>query len=227
MDESLRNSRDDIANEPYNGPGKLITSAGYMYVSHALSMIAGFIGLGAMGAIAHGKTNAIKQWAENLSNTRSESVGVKKAAATAVAFVSENAEKLAHKIISGMKRVAGKRANGRGIGEERTAAFLFAGGFGAITGYIASSVWGLVKGSHEGEKGRRQFERAQAEIMNQREINGDLEKINDDLHRRFVESQTRDSADAAPVASSDKPGTIASAAKHEGVLAKAPQQEVA
>ncbi len=187
----------DIATEKYKGPGKVITSAGYMYISHAAAMIVGLLGLGAMGAIFHTRTNAIKQWAESLSTSHADSNGIKKAAASTIAWVSNMAEKAAHKIIGVGKKLAGKRLNGKTLGEEKTAAFLFSGGFGAIFGYAGSSIWGILKGAHEGDRGKRQFERAQEEIKHLREVNEDLEKINDRMHQEVVDEATK-FKDAAP-----------------------------
>ncbi|MES2985409.1 MAG: hypothetical protein V4735_09505 [Pseudomonadota bacterium] len=191
METSHSNQPGDIANEPYNGPGRAITSAGYMYVSHALAIVGGFIALGAVGAIASSQTHALKQWAEKLSRSPTEHNGfITQGFAHTVGFVSRGAEHLAEKVFGWGKKLLGTRLESRSIGEEKTAAALFAGGFGAVFGYIGSTFWGIAKGHKEGDKGKRQFERAKTEIRTLRAINTDLEKINDTLRSKYVEAAT-------------------------------------
>lgn len=159
----MKNSEqpNDIATEPYQGPGKTVTSAGYLYISHGLSVVGGFLALGAIGALAHTQTAAIKQWAQKMSAAQADAGVITKGFAKLIGVASSIAESAAHKVFSGLKKLAGSRFQGKSLGEERAAAGLFAGGFGAITGYVGSTLWGIVKGIHEGDKGKHQFERAQ------------------------------------------------------------------
>ncbi len=191
MEKFKVDPNDDIASEPYKGPGRVVTSAGYIYLSHILATIAGFVGFAIAGAVAHTQTNKVKQWAEMLSDSRAESSGIKKGFASAIAFISKIAETASHKVFSGLKALGGERFKGKSIGEEKMSAALFAGGAGAIAGWVGSTIWGVVKGSNEGNRGKRQFERAKVEIKDLRERNDDLEKINDKLHEEVVEASTK------------------------------------
>jgi len=197
----------DIATEKYRGPGIGITSAGYMYVSHLIAMIGGFLGFTALGMLMHQRTNAIKSWAENLTKAGKEIGVIKRGFAWIVGGVSNIAEGLSEKLFGSIKGFAnsslgksliGDRLNGKSIGEERVAAGLFAGGFGAVLGYAGSTVWGVLKGHKHGNKGKRQFERAQEEIKHLREVNDDLEQINDRLHAEIRKTATKynDAAEA-------------------------------
>jgi hypothetical protein len=164
----------DIAKEPYQGPGRIVASAGYMYLSHLAAMLVGFVTLGAVGAIAHQRTHAIKQWADGLMRNGHDATGITKFTARIITFVSGIAKRAAHGLFTGFQRLMGQRTNGHVMGEDKAAAFLFAGGFGAVIGYVGSSIWGILKGSAHGDQGRRQFERAQMEIKHLRALNDDL-----------------------------------------------------
>lgn len=190
MDKSSDNDT-DIATEPYKGPGKVVAGAGYMYLSHAISVAVGAVGFATVGAVAHKQTNTIKAWAARISESRTQSSGIKKGFATVVAWVSEIAEKAARAVVGWGQKITGTQLQDKTLGEERTAAAFFAAGFGAVFGYIASSIWAIFKGSHQGDRGRRQFERAQEEIKHQREANADLKKSNDRLHQELVEAETK------------------------------------
>jgi hypothetical protein len=207
-----------------------------VYLSHLLALIGGFVGFAVAGAIAHTQTNKVKQWAEALSDSRAESSGIKKGIATVVAFISKLAEGASHKVFDGLKKLSGDRFQGKSIGEAKTSAALFAGGIGAVVGWVGSTIWGILKGSHEGNAGKRQFERAKTEIKHLREVNDDLEKINDKLHAEIVENATkfkdlaaqqeqeslRVAPDHTPMvtgqASADAPSAHIQAAQHQGML---------
>lgn len=153
-------------------------------------------------------------------------------------------QKIASKLTEALSR--SERANqfierGSKDSQEKFSAAFMGGGIGGAIGYVVSSIWGIAKGSHEGNRGKRQFERAKSEIKHLRETNQDLEKINDQLHAKYVEASTKlddvktanesnlsMGSDAASIAEgvTAKPATTLNAANHQGMLAKTPELAV-
>lgn len=74
---------------------------------------------------------------------------------------------------------------------ERWANAVSVGGLAGVVGYATGWSKALLLGSVHGNKGRHQFERAKEQIKNLQEDNADLNKINDDLHARYVRAATR------------------------------------
>ena len=65
------------------------------------------------------------------------------------------------------------------------------GGTVGFAGYVAGWAKALITGAQHGNQGKRQFERAQEQINSLKEDNADLNKINDDLHEKYVKASTR------------------------------------
>ena len=78
-----------------------------------------------------------------------------------------------------------------------TNALTFGGAVG-LGGYISGWLVALVTGVQHGNRGKRQFQRAQEQINDLKNSNADLNKINEDLHQKYVKASTRlDSIQAA------------------------------
>lgn len=76
-------------------------------------------------------------------------------------------------------------------------ALTFGGAFGAV-GYVSGWIAALVTGAQHGNSGKHQFIRAKKQIKNLQEDNADLNKINNELHEKYVKAATRlDSMQAA------------------------------
>lgn len=73
----------------------------------------------------------------------------------------------------------------REFGERSANAITLGGALGAF-GYVAGWVKAVVAGSINGNPGKQQFTRAQREIAHLREVNSDLERVNDSLHEKYV-----------------------------------------
>lgn len=86
-----------------------------------------------------------------------------------------------------------------GVSPRLATAIAFAGPAGAA-GFLGGWVRALFHGAAHGNPGKHQFERAQREIKHLREVNEDLEKINDRLHEEVIDEATKikDSAPDAP-----------------------------
>jgi hypothetical protein len=216
MEKFQVDSKNDILAERYKGPGPVVAGAGYIYISHLASTIAGAIALGALGALASGKALAIKEAFTKFGTTHADSPNsFKKAAAWFVGGIPKLADYSATKLTGTAKKISGNRIGHVNEANTKTAAFMFAGGIGAVSGWIGSTIWGGLKGGHEGNVGKRQFNRAKAEIKDLRERNDDLEKINDELHAKYVAAATQKDEAAQQPAVSEKPAdTLPSAAPH-------------
>lgn len=186
MEKFQVDPNNDITKEPYKGTGPVVASAGYMYLSHMASLLAGFAGLGALGAVADKKTLAIKdsfvKFAEAHSTSKNPLMVVPAKVAKFIPWASEYVAN--H--LPGIKKLASNASI-----KNKWEAIVFAGGIGGLAGWLGSTVWSIGKGGHIGDQGRRQFERAKAEIQDLRERNDDLEKINDKLHADYQAAATR------------------------------------
>lgn len=185
----------DILDEPYKGPGAIAASAGYVSLYHWVAMVVGFVGLGALGMLAPKQTNAIKDaFIEFSEANKVSSNWLKKAPAHMAGWVTHSADYIAHKVVGLGRNVVRGGVQTKPMSEQNLSAFMFAGGIGGVAGWIGSTVIGIIQGGHEGSTGKRQFNRAKAEIKELRERNEDLEKINDELHKKYVEAATRKEA---------------------------------
>lgn len=206
----MKNSEqpNDIATEPYQGPGSFVAGAGYVYLSHWIAAFAGAVAFGAVGVLFSGKTIAFKEMLSEFGLRHRDSANwFKKAAGTVADFVPRMADKAAEKFLGATKRMGGNRLNTSSVSDDTKTAGLFSAGIGSITGFLGSTFWGFAKGHKEGNRGKHQFERAQHEIKNLRELNADLERINNDLHKKYIEAAT------------EKPGkTALNSAQHDGML---------
>ncbi|MFZ4540513.1 MAG: hypothetical protein ACOYNL_01730 [Rickettsiales bacterium] len=220
MEKFQVDSKDDIVKEKYQGPGPVLASAGYMYLSHGAAMAASTVALGVAGYHADEKvakvSNAFATFAEH--HISSSNIAMRWSAKTA-AFIP----KLAEKVIEAIPGSAKWAANP--IVAKRWSSVVFAGGLGAASAWLATTLWGIAKGRHEGNKGKRQFERAKNEIKDLRERNDDLEKINDKLHQDVIEASSQWRRDASPQTANAAPATNLNTVQHEGTLA--PQKELA
>lgn len=192
----------DILDEPYKGPGAIAASAGYVSLYHWVAMVAGFVGLGALGMLAPRQTNAIKDaFIEFSEANKANSNWLKKAPAHMAGWVTHSADYIAHKVVGLGKNVVRGGVQTKPMSEQNLSASMFAGGVGGVAGWIGSTVIGIIQGGHEGNTGKRQFARAKAEIKELRERNEDLEKINDALHKKYVEASTQKDAASPEIAS--------------------------
>lgn len=222
MKKSHPQEHGDILNEPYKGPGAIAASAGYVSLYHWVAMVVGFVGFGAIGMLAPKPTNAMKEaFTEfSLANKTSES-WLKKAPAHMAGWVTRSADYIAHKVVGLGKNVVRGGVQTKPMSEQKLSAFMFAGGVGGAAAWIGSSVWGVIQGGHEGTSGKRQFNRAKAEIKELRERNEDLEKINDELHKKYVDAATqKDETPASQTMDSD------SATAPHGMTQEAPAPHI-
>lgn len=185
MEKFKVDSKDDIAEERYKGPGPVVASAGYIYISHLAATVAGAFALGTLGYFASSKTVAVKEAFTRMGEKYgSSSNWLVKAPATIIGAIPKFSEwMVAH--IPGAERISGHSAL-----ESKQTAVVFASGIGAAAGWVSSTIWGLLKGGHEGNVGKRQHDKLVSEIKSLRETNDDLEKINDELHQKYVEAST-------------------------------------
>lgn len=226
MDKSLADKQSDITAEHYEGPGAVIASAGYMYVSHGIAAVLGFFALGAVGYAASNKTVALKEAFKSFGERHADSPNILKNSTAWVArSIPRAANFVAKKVTAGTYRIFGERFADKSISEEAATATMFAGGIGAAAGWIGSSIWGILKGSHEGHKGKHQFERAKREITELREKNDTLESESHQLKKQLkakeIARDLRISEDNPNV----EPPQIPSRenlhqAQHEGMLAQ-------
>lgn len=195
-------SDNDIVEEPYKGTSPVVASAGYVYITHWIGIIIGAATLGILGMVASNKTIAIKDAFTQFGKTHANSANsLNKSAAWLVGGIPKMADYFATKFVAAIEKLGGKNIAKVDTTSQKTAAVMFAGGLGAAFGWVGSTIWGIVKGGHEGNTGKRQFERAKAEIKELRERNDDLGKINEDLHKKYVEAATHlDTMEAQPAA---------------------------
>lgn len=226
MEKFQVDPKTDITREPYQGSGPVVASAGYMYISHGMAMLASALGMGTAGYYAHARVEKVEQAFQAFAARHGESGNI---LMRGTAKLAEFLPKLATKIVESLPGAERMLTNPKV--KARASSVIFAGGLGAASAWIGSTVWGVLKGSHEGNLGKRQFERAVTEIKHLRETNDDLEKINDELHRRYVEASTQrtDAKDVrgeesapAKTEAADTPiaqQLRADALQHEGTLA--------
>lgn len=219
----------DITEEPYRGPGSVVASAGYMYLSHAISAIAGFVAVGALGALTASRTVGFKRAFEQYGiNHAGSDSAVMRFVARIAQTIPKAADAVAIKVTALGKRLGGNKIVNKPMAEDTTTAFMFAGGLGAASGWIGSSVWGIAKGHHDGNRGKQQFELAKQEIRNLRETNDNLEKINNEIREKYVEAATRfkDAEDAKDIGVTlpNRPDTRTSGSiSHHGTMQSAPK----
>jgi hypothetical protein len=191
MKKSDSKENGDILDEPYKGPGAIAAAAGYVSLYHWVAMVVGFVGFGALGMLAAKPTNAIKEaFTEFSVANKSNNNWLKKAPAHMAGWVTRSADYIAHKVVGLGKNVVRGGVQTKPMSEQKLSAFMFAGGVGGAAGWIGSSVWGVIQGGHEGNSGKRQFNRAKAEIKELRERNQDLEKINEALEKKHGDART-------------------------------------
>jgi hypothetical protein len=224
MKDSQTDTANDIATEKYQGPGSLITGAGYTYASHLISMIAGGLGFGAFGYVADEKVSKVQGAFENFATKHMDNGSfLLRWPAKVAAFIPNMAKKLTESM-PGAKRML---ENPRVL--ERTSSVVFATGIGVAAGWVLSTVWGIFKGHQHGNKGKHQFERAQGEIKHLRDENSDLKRINEEIRTKYVEAASsigRDEQPAAPstdISAASAPATTLSNVAHLGTVAKAPE----
>jgi hypothetical protein len=199
MEKFQTDSKTDIADEPYKGPGPFVVSAGYVYITHLISTIAGAVALGAVGYFAATKTVAVKDAFTRIGNEYGSSTNwLKKVPGSIIGFVPKFSEWMVSHI-PGAKRISGHTAL-----EEKNTAVVFAAGIGAFSGWLASTVWGIAKGGHQSNQGKQQHNQLVAALKNERERNDDLEKINDELHAKYVAAATQKEEASEQSAASEK-----------------------
>lgn len=246
----------DITKEPYKGPGPVLTSAGYLYASHGLALLGGVIVASAAGFLAHKHVNKGINWlrdaGQRVGGSREKIVkalfgvpqnshelhsivqdactlsAANKAKLTELIGNEEKGffEKIASKITKWAKHSKQAGSFIEAQSDERLAAALTTGGLGGAAAWIGSTVWSIVKGSHVGNKGKRQFNRAVTEIKDLRERNEDLEAINNKLHDKIVEisigldsnTLTRKRSNTHTEEKADVPPAAASGFEHQGTL---------
>jgi hypothetical protein len=185
MEKLRTDSESDIVNEKYQGPNAAVASAGYMMMSHLAASIVSAIGLGAVGYFAANKTMAVKNAFTRIGETHGQSSNwLIKVPSKVIGWIPKLSEWMVKHL------PGGKKISGHAAFAEKETAVAFAGGIGAIAGWIGSTFWGISKGTHEGIRGKRQFDRAKEEILRLREANQDLEKINDNLREKYVEAMS-------------------------------------
>jgi hypothetical protein len=84
-----------------------------------------------------------------------------------------------------------------------TAGFI-GGGIGALGGWLGSTIWGIAKGGHQSNQGKKQHNQLVAALKNERERNDDLEKINDELHAKYVAASSQKEEASEQAAASEK-----------------------
>ncbi|MDX2095147.1 MAG: hypothetical protein SFW64_04330 [Alphaproteobacteria bacterium] len=185
MEKFQANPDNDILEEPYKGPGPVVASAGYMSIGHIVTMLLGGIAAGIVGYFTSHKTVALEKSFLRIAEEYKAGPGkLKQIAGDLVSAIP----KLSEWAVSHIPWT--EKLSNSALLKERWQAITFAGGLGAATAFAGSTVWGLLKGGHESASGRHQFERAQSEIRYLREMNGDLERINDGLREKYVKAAT-------------------------------------
>jgi hypothetical protein len=211
----------DVSDESYKGSGRVVTSAGYLYISHMASTLAGMAAVGAAAYIFHGKVNSLvdklhtvaeksgrvrkgvirfivgdRRGSHELNSVIKDLEGISEAHHKKLRDIVANEELsfFQHKAVKFSNWISKSELGGRIIeaqSDSRMEATFIGASLGAITGWISSTIWSLYKGHQEGGKGKHQFLRAKKQIKNLQEDNADLEKINDDLHAKYVKAATR------------------------------------
>lgn len=190
--------KNDIATEKYQGPSALVAGAGYVYIFHWVAAFAGAAALAAIGLLAPGRVNAFKEACVDFGAKHKDATGLLKRITGNIAYyIPKSADWAAEKMMGAANRVGGARL-GKAASEDTKSAALFTGGIGFIAGFLGSYVWGFAKGHKQSNAGKTQFIRAQEEIKELRDRNDDLNRINDDLHEKYVKAKQRwnDAAEA-------------------------------
>jgi hypothetical protein len=259
MKDSQTNTANDIATEKYQGPGKAVASAGYAYISHAAAVITGVLVAGTAAYFAHrpihGWIVGLRKYATEAGGFREKAItalfgakpgshplhevidGLKElnpeSKASLVNLVAKEEHGLFESVASKVTGKISKSKRGAAFmesqSEDRLSAVLIGGGIGGILGYIGSTVWAVIKGSHEGNRGKHQFEQKQREIKHLRDENSDLKRINEEIRTKYVEAASsigRDEQPAVPsadISAAAAPATTLSNVAHMGTVAKAPE----
>ena len=228
MEKAKQSSPDiDVTDESYRGTSRVVASAGYIYLSHLGATLGGMLALGTAAYVAHGKVNnlvkGLHDFAEKGGRIRKGAIRfivgdrpgshelsnvVKEMTCITPEQKKELAQLVSNEELSFFQHKASeltdwlsKRKIGGFIEKqstERMQATFIGASLGAISGWLTSTIWSIHKGTHEGNKGKHQFIRAKEQIKNLQEDNADLNKINDELHAKYVKAATRlDSIDAA------------------------------
>ena len=177
MKKSHSDEKNDILDEPYKGPGAIAAAAGYVSLYHWVAMVVGFVACGALGMLAAKPTIAAKEMFPEFSHAnKTSSNWLMKIPAHIAGWIPRGADYIAHKVVSLGKTVVRGSMAPKPMSEQKLSAFMFAGGVGGAVGWIGSTIWGIIQGGHEGNIGKRQFERAKAEIKDLRARNETLEK---------------------------------------------------
>lgn len=226
MEKRKVDSTEDITLERYKGPGPVVASAGYIYLSHLAATVVGALALGTLGYFASSKTVAVKEAFTRMGEKYgSSSNWLVKAPATIIGAIPKFSEwMVAH--IPGAEKISGHSAF-----ESKQTAVVFASGIGAAVGWVGSTIWGLLKGGHESNVGKRQHdaivallnserEQTKAKIKALGETNDDLKKANDELRQKNVETSPTVDERHRTQKSSTHDASVASA----DAMAAAPEQ---
>lgn len=198
MEKFKVDSKDDIAEEPYKGPSIAVAAAGEGFLRHFAWAVVGIVVGGVASSLAYNKVGAVKEaFQEFHGANREHAFFLKRWAAKAAGLVVT----IAHGLTG---HIPGHQHIVKHIPEKRLEATLFGGGLLGAIGYASGWISALFTGTVHSNAGKRQFERAKAEIKDLRERNDDLEKINDELHAKYVEAATRSEQEELP-GSASKP----------------------
>lgn len=157
MERPLNKPESDIVDEPYKGPGWLVTGAGEGAIAHYGTMLAGLFGGGALSGIFHKQVDWVEQRFRNFAtNNATDTNIVKRWSANTAGWVQNTADKLASHM---PKKLLEK------VPQERIRAVIFGGGILGFLGFFVAPVFFMFSGAKHANDGRRQFDQAKDEII--------------------------------------------------------------
>lgn len=160
MEKPFDQQDNDITQEPYKGPGALVTGAGEGAIAHYGTMFAGLFGGGTLSGIFYKQVDHVEQAFRNFSknNAAHENV-VKRWSANIAGWVQNTADKIAHHMPQKLLQR---------VPQERVRAVIFGGGILGFLGFFVAPLYFMFTGAKHSNEGRQQFERAKDEILTTR-----------------------------------------------------------
>ena len=174
MEKPIAAPENDIATEPYKGPGMIVTGVGEGAIAHYGTMLGGLIGGGALSGIFYKQVDWVEQRFRNFASDSAKDANiVKRWSANIAGWVQKTADTLASHM---PKKLLEK------VPQDRMRAVIFGGGILGFLGFFVAPVYFLFTGAKHANDGRQQFERAKDEILTTR-------AERDALRDKFVQSQ--------------------------------------
>lgn len=176
MDVTERKPESDITQEPYKGPGALVTGAGEGAITHYGTGAAGLVVGGAVSGVFAGPVNRIEEGFKKFYIDNKDSAStLKKATAHVASWPARIAE-------WSVKHLPMKDKVLKLVPKDRMQAVIFGGGVLGFIGFFVMPIYFMFTGAKHANDGKEQFERAKDEIRTQR-------AENEALRNRYVETK--------------------------------------